>query len=210
MQEYAHQRKRRDDRHDDQREPPVEREDRDDAAGHIEQRVQHVHQAPRHHLRQAPHVRDHARHQVAHGRPVVKREGERLQLFKRLLPDGVGDLHLHPARARDEQERAHALHEHAGGVRERKAPKPRARARRDEPVDGVAREQRIGHVHQRHHHEREQHRRHQAPVAQRIAVQPLPHGQIDPLRGKILLLDASAHAVPPPSACMSWMSAMRR
>ena len=203
LQKHADHRQRRGDRNDHEREPPVERKDRDDAAGHIEQRVQHVHKAPGDHLGQAPHVRNHARHQIAHGRPVVERKGQVLQLFKRFLPDGIGNGHLHLARTRDEHKRTHPLHGHERGVHGRKAPQPVRGFRRDERVDGIAREQRVRHVHERHDHKRQQNDRDKAAVAQRIGVQPLPDRQVDPFRRKVLFLDPAAHAAPPPSACMS-------
>ena len=108
----------------DQRELPREHKHGHDATQRIEKRPEHVDKAPGDHVRQARDIAHHARHDIAHRRAVVKREGELLQAQKRVLANVIRDRHLQTARERDKRDHAGALHEDHGEVEQRKSAEP--------------------------------------------------------------------------------------
>ena len=107
---------RRHHRQHQQRQLPVLDEHDDEAQERVAGGPEEVHHAPGHHLREPAHVADHPGHEIPHGGLVVVGEGLVLELQKPILPDVVGDGHLHhPLRADGDDH----LQRHPAGCRRR-------------------------------------------------------------------------------------------
>ena len=155
------------------------------------------------------HVADHPGHEVAHGGLVVVGEGLVLELQKAVLPDVIGDGHLHLPAAGDEAQGAKALAEGEGHVHDEEQPHPVAFAGDDEAVHGVVGQQRVEGVRQRHVEQADDGHDEGLLIAPGVGVEPFPQLRIHPFVCEILFF-LITHAASPPFGRASWISAMRR
>ena len=200
---------RRHHRQHQQRQLPVLDEHDDEAQERVAGGPEQVHHAPGHHLGEAAHVADHPGHEIPHGGLVVVGEGLVLELQKPVLPDVVGDGHLHLPAAGDEPQSAEALAEGEGHVRDEEQPHAVALAGDDELVHGVVGEEGVEGVRQRHEEEARDGHDEDLLIAPGVGVEPLPQLGVHPCVGEILFF-LIAHAASPPFGRASWISAMRR
>ena len=191
----------RQDRHDEQGEPPVHDQHGPGEADHDREPPDHVHEPPGQDAGQAVAVGGEARHQPAHRTPVEVRERQLLQIHEGVEADVVADVAADPARDPLEAAHGHRDHQVAEQVQPRPEPERRLHAVLLDVVDHPLREQRIGDLHARGGDGRDDQERQFPLVGERIAEQPLPKVELD-LRGAVAeavveLFVFKRHRLPP-------------